>query len=155
MSEDTAPDDPLVDLGRTDRAQPDDHLVELGHRMLDLARSGDPDLLDHVDAGLPVDLAGPDGDTLLMLAAHHGHADLVGGLAARGADLHRRNDQGRTPLAEAVRGGSGEVVDVLVEAGADPDAGQPTARETARSLGREDLVARLDASEGGPAGGGA
>ena len=155
MPEDTAPDDPLVDLDQADRTPPDDHLVELGHRMLELARSGDPELLDHVDTGLPVDLTGPDGNTLLMLAAHHGHADLVAGLAARGAELDRRNDRGRTPLAEAVVGRSGVAVDVLVEAGADPDAGEPTARETAQALDQDDLATRLDASEGGPAGDGA
>lgn len=155
MPENTAPDDPLVDLGQADRTPPDDHLVEFGHRMLDLARSGDPELLDHVDARLSVDLTGPDGDTLLMLAARHGHADVVAGLAARGADLDRRNDHGRTPLAEAVVGGSEEVVDVLVEAGADPDAGRPTARAVARAVDQDGMAARLDASEGGPGGDGA
>ncbi|MFC5039944.1 ankyrin repeat domain-containing protein [Ornithinimicrobium kibberense] len=106
-----------------------------------MARHGRTEqLAAYVDAGAPVDLTDPDGNTLLMLAAYHGHADLVRQLAGRGADVGRLNDRGQSPLAGAVFKGEDEVVAVLLEAGADPDAGTPTARETAQLFGRTDLL---------------
>lgn len=131
----------------TDHNASDEELIEFGHRMFDLARTGDGRLLAYVDAGLPVDLMGSSGDTLLMLAAYHGHARLVTGLAQRGADPNRSNDRGQTPLAGAVFKGESEVVDALLAAGADPRAGTPTPLDTARMFGRDDLVARLVAHE--------
>lgn len=38
----------------------------------------------------------------LMLAAYHGHAELVGLLIQHGADPNRVNDRGQSPLAGAV-----------------------------------------------------
>lgn len=55
---------------------------------------------------MPVDLTDASGNTLLMLAAYHGHPGTV---------------------------------TALLEAGADPDTGTPTARETAQMFGRPDL----------------
>lgn len=37
-----------------------------------------------------------------MLAAYHGHAELVRLLLAHGADANRLNDRGQSPLAGAV-----------------------------------------------------
>jgi ankyrin repeat protein len=71
-----------------------------------------------------------------MLAAYHGHADVVDGLARHGADVNRLNDRGQSPLAGAVFKGEDEVVRVLLRHGADPDAGSPTARATAEMFGR-------------------
>jgi uncharacterized protein len=110
----------------------EDEVIAFAHRMLDLARDGDDHLLAQVDAGLPVDLTGPAGDTLLMLAAYHGHADLVRGLLERGADPDRRNDRGQSPVAGAVFKKEPEVVRALVAAGADVHAGEPSALATAR-----------------------
>lgn len=110
---------------------PSPEAVELAHRMFDLAREGDAGLLEYVDAGAPADLTDAQGNTLLMLAAYHGHPALVSGLAARGADVDRVNDRGQTPLAGAVFKAEDEVVRVLLTAGADPDAGSPTARAAA------------------------
>lgn len=133
----------------TDQPEIGDDVVEFGHRMLDLARAGDEQLLAYVDAGVPVDLAAPSGDTLLMLAAYHGHAGLVAGLTERGADPDRANDRGQTPLAGAVFKGAEEVVQVLLEAGADPRAGRPSAIETARVFDQDHLVARFQRGDGG------
>jgi hypothetical protein len=116
--------------------------VDLAHALFDLARRGDTTrLAAYVDAGAPADLTDPQGNTLLMLAAYHGHADLVRELAARGADVDRLNDRGQSPLAGAVFKGEDAVVAVLLEHGADPDAGAPTARQTAQMFGRTDLLA--------------
>ncbi|QWZ09641.1 ankyrin repeat domain-containing protein [Nocardioides panacis] len=119
---------------------PDERLVELAHQMFDLARQGEGErLAAYVDAGVPVDLTDASGNTLLMLAAYHGHATTVALLAARGADADRVNDRGQSPLAGAVFKDEQDVVRTLVEAGADPDAGTPSARATAAMFGRPDL----------------
>jgi len=111
--------------------------VELAHQMLDLARLGHVQrLLAYVDAGVPVDLTDAAGNTLLMLAAYHGHSAVVAGLAERGADVDRLNDRGQSPLAGAVFKGEDEVVTTLLAHGADPDAGSPTARAIAQMFGR-------------------
>lgn len=122
----------------------DDATLAFAHRMFDLARQGEVELVGFVDAGLPVDLTDPQGNTLMMLAAYHGRAGLVQGLAERGADSGRRNDRGQTPLAAAAFKGETEVVAALLAAGADPTIGEPNALETARFFERDDLVRMLE-----------
>lgn len=119
---------------------PDERLVELAHQMFDLARAGESDqLAAYIDAGVPVDLTDASGNTLLMLSAYHGQAETVEMLARRGADVNRPNDRGQTPLAGAVFKDEPDVVRVLLAAGADPDAGSPSARATAEMFGRAGL----------------
>ncbi|MFA1548517.1 ankyrin repeat domain-containing protein [Actinomadura chokoriensis] len=109
---------------------------------LDLARDGDTrQLAEFVDHGLPVDAADASGNTLLMLAAYHGHAGTVRALLDRGADPDLRNDRDQSPIAGALFKGADEVVAVLREAGADLDAGTPTARAAADLFGRTHLLA--------------
>ncbi|MFA1539813.1 ankyrin repeat domain-containing protein [Actinomadura monticuli] len=109
---------------------------------LDLARVGDTEALaDFVDHGVPADSSDASGNTLLMLAAYHGHADTVRALLDRGADPNRRNARDQSPVAGALFKGEDEVVSVLRKAGADLDAGTPTARATAAMFGREHLLA--------------
>jgi ankyrin repeat protein len=121
--------------------EPDPALVEIAHHVFDLARSGDAlRLAAYVDGGVPVDLTDVAGNTVLMLAAYHGHVDAVRALVDRGADVDRLNDRGQSPLAGALFKGEDDVVAVLVDAGADLDAGQPSARATAVMFGREDLL---------------
>jgi ankyrin repeat protein len=121
---------------------PDANDPEAGTRLepqqiFDLARHGADVLLDLVDAGLPVDLADEVGNTLLMLAAYHGHADLTAGLVERGADVNRLNSKNQAPLAGAIFKNESDVIRVLIEHGADVDAGTPSARATAQMFGRE------------------
>lgn len=116
----------------------DEDFRRIAEAAFDLARQGQTvRLLAFVDAGLPVDLVGASGDSLLMLAAYHGHADTVRALIGRGADVERCNDRGQSPLAGAVFKDFGEVVAVLLGAGADPDAGEPSARQVAAVFGRD------------------
>ncbi len=118
----------------------DEQLIELAHQMFDLARNGDEDrLAAYVEAGVPANLTDAAGNTLLMLAAYHGHATTVTRLAGLGADVDRVNDRGQSPLAGAVFKDEQDVVRALLAAGADPDAGSPTARDTAAMFGRPDL----------------
>jgi len=97
-------------------------------------------LMEFLDHGLPVDAPDGDGNTALMLASYHGQADTVTALIARGADVDLRNDRDQSPLAGAVFKGNDEVVGILLAAGANPDAGTPTARAAAGMFGREDLL---------------
>ena len=82
-----------------------------------------------------------------MLAAYNGHANLVKELLARGADGNRTNDQGQSPLAGAVFKGHDEVVRVLVDGGADPRSGTPTAIQTARMFKKDELLKVMGATE--------
>ena len=76
----------------------DPGVVELAGRVFDLARGGSTDeLAGYVDAGVPANLTNDKGDTLLILAAYHGHPETVGALLDRGADHSRANDRARPP----------------------------------------------------------
>lgn len=122
--------------------------VELAHWLFDRARAGEVERLAvYVRAGVPVNLTDAAGNSLLMLAAYHGHAEAVRALSALGADVDRINDRGQTPLAGAVFQGYHGVVKALVEAGADPDLGSPSARETAQFFDRPDLLALLESAK--------
>jgi len=119
-------------------------VIDLAAKVFDLARGGDtPALVEYLDAGVPANLTNHKGDTLLVLAAYHGHPETVSALLARGADHSRFNDRGQTPLAAAVFKQSAETVRALVAAGADPDAGQPSARATAQFFDLPEMSALL------------
>lgn len=121
--------------------RPDPDVAELAGRLFDMARSGEVErLAAYLDAGVPVNLTNAAGDTLVMLAAYHGHPATVRVLTERGADVDRPNDRGQTPLAGAVFKGEDEVVSLLVEAGADPAAGAPSAVEAAHVFGRSEYL---------------
>lgn len=120
---------------------PDPEVVEFATKIFDLARQGGTEsLVAYVDAGVPANLTNDRGDSLVMLAAYHGHADAVRALLARGAEADRINDRGQTPLAGAVFKGEQEVIEVLLEAGADPAAGTPSAVDTARMFAKAELL---------------
>ncbi|MGW2744629.1 ankyrin repeat domain-containing protein [Streptomyces sp. NPDC001450] len=120
---------------------PDPEVVELATKIFDLARQGQTEeLVAYVDKGVPANLTNDRGDSLVMLAAYHGHADAVRALLARGADVDRINDRGQTPLAGAVFKGETEVIAALLEGGADPAAGTPSAVDTARMFGKTELL---------------
>jgi ankyrin repeat protein len=125
-------------------AAPDEETLALAHALFDAARDGNSALLgSYLAAGAPATLTTAAGDTLLMLAAYHGHADTVRLILAHGADANTANDRGQTPLAGAVFKGYPDVVQVLVDAGADPDAGSPSARAAAQMFARNDILALL------------
>ncbi len=107
----------------------------------DCARDGQTQLLEeYVRGGYPVDHPDEAGNTLLMLAAYHGHPGTVRSLLDLGADPDRLNDRGQSPLAGAVFKAEHEVVALLCAAGADLDLGTPSARESARMFGAEHLL---------------
>lgn len=122
---------------------PDPQLVAIAHACFDFARAGDTARLRaYVEQGVPVNLTDATGNTLLMLAAYHGHAKTVSALVSLSADPDRTNDRGQSPLGGAIFKGEDDVVGVLLAAGADPDVGTPSARATAEMFDRADLLAQ-------------
>ncbi|KAF1834442.1 ankyrin [Decorospora gaudefroyi] len=112
--------------------------LDLAARLFDLARTGDTTTLQqYVSAGIPKNLTNASGDSLLMLAAYHGHAATAKMLLEHGADANVLNGRGQSPIAGAVFKGFEEVVRVLFEGGADVGLGRPSAVECARMFRRE------------------
>jgi uncharacterized protein len=123
----------------------DPKVIDFAHRMFEAARNGfTEDLERNLNAGLPPNLTNDKGDTLLMLAAYHDHADTLRVLLDAGADTSRSNDRGQTALGAAVFRQNEVTVRALLAAGADPDAGGPTAREMAAFFQLPAMTALLD-----------
>ena len=121
----------------------DDELAFL-RGVLDLAREGRADELAAViDRGVPANLTGASGDSLLILAAYHDHPPAVRILLERGADPDRINDRGQTALGAAVFRQSAESVQLLLDHGADPHAGARSAVDIATFFGLDEMAALL------------
>ncbi|KAG8628047.1 hypothetical protein KVT40_003920 [Elsinoe batatas] len=119
--------------------------LELASKLFDLAREGSTSALaQYLDAGIPLNLTNSKGDTLLMLAAYHGHVDTTRLLLEKGADPNVLNDRGQSILAGAVFKGHDEVVRVLFEGvdgrKADIRLGQPNAVDSASMFQKEDYL---------------
>lgn len=122
-------------------AEQEEQIAKLVAMAMDLARAGNTaELVEFIDRGLPVDSQDSQGNTALMLAAYHGHAETVTALIDRGADVDLCNARGQAPIAGALFKGEDEVVALLRRANADLDRGTPSARETAKMFGREHLL---------------
>lgn len=67
-----------------------------------------------------------------MLASYHGHEPLASLLVEYGADPNRLNDRGQSILAGVVFKNEGEIIKLLLKAGADPELGEPSALEATR-----------------------
>jgi ankyrin repeat protein len=123
----------------------DPDVQELAQKLFDAARDGDAALLAaYIDEGVPANLTNGKGDTLLILAAYHTHADAVRVLLDRKADTDRVNDNGQTALGSAVVRKSTEIVTMLLDAGADPDAGARSASDVARFFKLDEMLALLE-----------
>jgi ankyrin repeat protein len=134
----------MSETAGTESAGIDEETLALAHRLFEAAREGDSAVLrSYLDAGAPANMTNSSGDSLLMLAAYHGHAETVQLLLHHQADPNAANDRGQTPLAGAVFKGFTDVARVLLDAGADADAGTPTAREAANMFARTEIQALL------------
>lgn len=122
----------------------DDELAFL-QGVLDLAREGrTEELAAVIDRGIPVNLTGATGDSLLILAAYHDHPATVRTLLERGADPGRVNDRGQTALGAAVFRRSSEAVELLLDHGADPDQGGRSAADIAAFFELDDMARLLE-----------
>lgn len=129
----------------TETPEIDPELLELWAKVFAFARAGETaSLVAYVEAGIPANLTNDKGDTLVMLAAYHGHAETVSALIELGAEPDRLNDRGQSPLAGAVFKSEPEVIKALLDGGADPKAGQPSAIDTARMFDNTELLALLE-----------
>lgn len=123
--------------------------LDLAAKLFDLARAGDtPTLQQYVSAGIPKNLTNASGDTLLMLASYHGHAETAKMLLDVGADANVLNGRGQSPIAGAVFKGYDDVVRVLYQGGADLQAGQPNAVDCARMFKRSNCLKLFGVEEG-------
>ncbi|WP_019832920.1 ankyrin repeat domain-containing protein [Sphingomonas sp. PR090111-T3T-6A] len=97
----------------------------------------------HVDAG-----DSERGNTALMGISFKGYPAIARVLLAGGADVNARNAVGQTALMTAVLFNQAEIIDLLVEAGADPavaDLNGNTVVTLARMQGHHHLAARFGA----------
>ena len=125
-------------------AELDEETLAFAHRMFDLARTGGTEeLIGNVTLGLSPNLTNDKGDTLLILAAYHKHADTVAALVAHGADPNRVNDRGQSALSAAVFRQHPDIVKSLLAGGADPNGGTPSAVATAEFFKLPDIAALL------------
>ena len=113
--------------------------------VLDHAREGrTAELAEVIAKGVPVNLSGATGDSLLILAAYHDHPDTVRMLLEQGADPDRVNDRGQTALGAAVFRRSAPSVEALMAHGADPGAGGRSAAEIAAFFELDEMAALLE-----------
>ena len=121
--------------------------AELQQMALDFARHGETEsLAAMLRHGLPVDLAGAKGNSLLMLASYNGNLETTRMLLEYGAKVDCRNDRGQTPLGGVAFKGYEEIVTLLLEHGADIDAdngGGMTPLMFAAMFGRGKVVEQL------------
>ena len=82
-----------------------------------------------------------------MLAAYNGRASTVRLLHSKGADLNRCNDNGQSPLAGAIFKNESETIKALIELGADPRNGTPSAIQTARLFKQDHWLEQMGATD--------
>lgn len=125
----------------------DEATLRMARQVLQWARAGDIGaLLPMLAQGLPPNLRNEKGDSLLMLAAYHGRAEVVRALLKAGAGPELANDRGQTPLAGAAFKGDLDVAQALLDGGAQADAQGPdgrTALFTAAMFNRLEVVRLL------------
>ncbi|SMR56886.1 unnamed protein product [Zymoseptoria tritici ST99CH_3D1] len=115
--------------------------VALAGKLFDFAREGKTaELEQYISAGVPVNLTNHKGDTLVMLAAYHGHLETLKMLLDKGADMNVLNERGQSPIAGAVFKGYDGIVALMAGRGADLQAGQPNAIQSAHMFKREEML---------------
>jgi ankyrin repeat protein len=78
-------------------------------------------LRDNLNELMAGGFKGPDGDTLLHLAAWTGDVEVISRLVGGGADLEARDKSGFTPLACAIETENSPTISRLLELGANPN----------------------------------
>ena len=120
--------------------------LEVIEGTFDLARQGRTGPLgEMIDAGVPIDVRNPRQDTLLIVATYAEQSETVADLIARNADLNAVNANGQTAVSCAVFRRNEPLLRMLLDAGADQNAGAHTAKQVADQFGLSDMRAVLDA----------
>ena len=115
------------------------------------AQSGDAAAVQRaLNAGAAIDRGDErHGNTPLILAANHGHTDIVRLLIRSGANLNRSNDNGANALIAAVMSGHQAAAQLLIEQGANlnaTDKNGRTALALAEQSGQGAIAAMLRAA---------
>lgn len=119
--------------------------LEVIEGTFDLARQGRTGPLgEMIDAGVPIDVQNPRGDTLLIVATYAEHVATVSELLARGAALDVVNLNGQTAVSCAVFRRNEPLLRMLLDAGADQDAGLNAAASIADQFALTGMRAVLD-----------
>ncbi len=109
-----------------------------------LAREGRvAELKEMIQAGVPVDTRNARSDTMLIVAAYAQQAEAVAALLELGADHSVENTMGQTAVACAVFRNDEPILQMLLDAGADPDLGFRTAHEIADQFQLTQMTAVL------------
>ena len=83
-----------------------------------------------------------------MLSSYAGHTSLTHALLQKGAEPNIINDLGQSILAGAVFKAHDEIVRLLMEGGADPRMGTPSAIQAAHVFGRKEVFGVLGTKAG-------
>jgi ankyrin repeat protein len=117
---------PEASMQNEDPSQPptlDEGTIAFAQWIFQFTRAGYAnELASLLNQGLPPNLRNEKGDSLLMLACYHGHADVAELLLLHGSDPELANDRGQTPLAGAAFKGDAKIVYLLLEKGANVNA---------------------------------
>ncbi|XP_056388932.1 CARD- and ANK-domain containing inflammasome adapter protein-like [Hyla sarda] len=97
---------------------PRQKVVQSSVGVFDAAMKGDLSALESILKGSDVNAVNSAGETLLHVAASHGHVPIVEFLLSKGAKVDMKDKKGRTPLHRAAENGHLEAVRVLLRAGA-------------------------------------
>jgi ankyrin repeat protein len=87
-------------------------------------------------------LEGRNGDTPLIVAARVGYLEAAEQLIARKAKVDQANRRGETPLIVAVQQRQRDIVQLLLDEGADPDKTDNAAGYSARDYAKRDIRSR-------------
>lgn len=119
--------------------------LEVIEGTFDLAREGRTGPLgEMIDAGVPIDVRNPRGDTVLIVATYAEQEHTVADLVRRGAELNALNASGQTAISCAVFRKNETLLRLLLEAGADPDAGPLSAVAITEQFALPEMRAILD-----------
>lgn len=123
--------------------------MEVIEGTFDLAREGRTGPMgEMIDAGVPIDVRNARQDTMLIVATYAQQPHAVAELIRRGAALDLENTSGQTAISCAVFRGDVILVEMLLDAGADPDAGFRTGAQIAEQFGRGEIAELLAARAG-------
>lgn len=131
----------------------DDTTLRFLQQIFQWVRSGSSEELAPLLAQrLPPNLRNEQGDSLLILAAYHGHEDVVRLLLEAGADTEVANDRGQTALCAAAFRGDAGIVRALLGHGAQVDGpqGGRTAFMVAAMFNRVEIMQLLRAHGADP-----
>ncbi len=109
-----------------------------------LAREGRvAELTEMVRAGVPVDTRNARSDTMLIVAAYAQQSEAVAALIELGADLNVENTMGQTAIACAVFRNDENTLQILLDAGGDPELGFHSALDIADQFQLTQMTAVL------------